>query len=113
MHRPNFILTILGMLILALGIFISSILSWLVSNIIAIVAGFGTLLFFVFFLGGIYSYVKDTKMIKKSFDYEKANELILSLKMKTFSEAIKIFILMVIYALSWGIVIWFLQVFFR
>lgn len=109
MRRPNFILSILGMLILALGIFITSILYWLVSNIIAIVAGAGGFLFFVIFLGNMYSYIKDTKMIHKNFDGERANDLTLSLRKKTFASAWKMLILMFLYALVWGIVIYFLQ----
>ncbi len=109
MRRPNFILTILGMLILALGIFTCSILYWLVSNIIIIVAGFGAFLLFVYFLGSMYSYVKDTKMIQKTFDGEKADALIISLRKKTLASARKILILMILYAFSWGVIIWFLQ----
>lgn len=109
MQRPNFILTILGMLMLALGIFTCSVLYWVVSNMVAIVAGFGAFLLFVFFLGSMYSYVKDTKMIQTSFDGKKADELILSLRTKTFASARKFFILMLLYALAWGVVIWFLQ----
>ena len=109
MRRPNFTLSILGMSILALGIFTCSILNWLVSNMIAIVAGVGVLFIIVFFLVTMYSYVKDTKMIQNSFDEERAEELILSLRNKTFASARKIFILMALYAFSWGVVIWFLQ----
>ena len=109
MRRPNFILSILGMFILALGIFICSILYWLVSNIIVIVVGIGAFLFFVIYLGITYSYFKDTKMIQKNFDGERANELILSLRKKTLVSARKILILMLIYGLCWGIVIWFLR----
>lgn len=109
MRRPNFILTIIGMLILALGIFTSSILYWLVSNLIAVVAGFGAILLFVYFLGTFYSYVKDTKMIQESFDGERADELIISLRKKTLASAGKILILTLLYAFSWGVVIWFLK----
>lgn len=109
MRRPNFILSVLGMLILALGIFTCSIIYWLVSNIIAIVVGMGALFIFVFFLGNIYSYFKDTRMIQESFDGEKADELILSLRKKTFESARKFLILMLMYGISWGIIIWFLR----
>lgn len=109
MRRPNFILSILGMLILALGISIFSVLYWLVSNIMVIVAGIGALFIFVFFLGSIYSYFKDTRMIQENFDGEKADELILSLRKKTFASAKKFLVLMLMYGLSWGIIIWFLH----
>lgn len=109
MRRPNYILSVLGMLILALGIFTCSIIYWLISNIIAIVVGMGALLIFVFYLGSIYSYFKDIKMIQENFDDERADELILSLRKKTFSSARKFFILMLMYGLSWGIIIWFLR----
>ncbi len=109
MRRPNFILTILGMLILALGLFISSILYWLISNLIAVVAGMGAFLLFVYFLAAVYSYVKDTKVIQENFVGEKADQLILSLRMKTFASARKILIFVLLYALSWGVIIWFLQ----
>lgn len=109
MRRPNFILTILGMLILALGIFTCSILYWLVSNMIVIVAGFGAFLLFVYFLGSMYSYIKDTKIIQKNFDGERADELIMSLRKKTMASARKILILMLLYAFSWGVIIWFLK----
>lgn len=109
MRRPNFILTILGMLILALGIFTCSILYWLVSNSIVIVAGVGAFLLFVFFLGSMYSYVKEMKMIQNNFHGERAEELILSLRKKTFALAKKMLMLMLLYALAWGIIIWFLQ----
>ncbi len=109
MRRPNFILSILGMLILALGIFTCSIIYWLVSNIIVIVVGMGAFFIFAIFLGGMYSYFKDTKMIQKNFEGERADELILSLRKKTLASAKKIFILMLMYGILWGIIIWFLQ----
>lgn len=109
MRRPNFFLTILGMLLLALAISIYSFLYWLISNLAAIVAGFGAFCIFVYFLGSMYSYVKDTKMIQKSFDGERANELTISLREKTLASAKKILILMLLYTFSWGIVIWFLH----
>ena len=109
MRRPNFILTILGSLILTLGILTCSILYWLVSNIIAIVAGFGVFLLFLFFLSSIYSYAKDTKKIRNNFDGERADALILSLRKNVFASARKMLILMLLYAFSWGAIIWFLQ----
>lgn len=109
MRRPNFILSILGMLILAFVIFICSFIYWLVSNIIAIVVGMGAIIIFVFFLGRIYSYFKDTKIIQENFDGEKADELILSLRKMIFVSIRKFLILMLMYGLSWGIIICFLQ----
>ena len=109
MRRPNFILSVLGMLILALGISICSVAYWLVSNIIVIVVGMGVFFLLVIFLASTYSYVKDTKMIRQNFDGEEADALILSLRKKVFVSAKKIFILMLIYGVSWGIIIWFLH----
>lgn len=109
MRRPNFILSVLGMLLLALAIFTCSTLYWLVSNLAAIVSGFGAFLLFVYFLSIMYSYVKDTKMIQKSFDGERADELMISLRKKILASARKILILMLLYTFSWGIVIWFLH----
>lgn len=109
MRRPNFILSVIGMLIFALGIFICSVAYWLVSNIIVIVVGMGVFFLLVIFLASTYSYVKDTKMIRKNFDGDEADELILSLRKKVFASARKILILMLIYGGSWGIIIWFLQ----
>lgn len=109
MRRPNFILSVLGMLILALGIFTCSIVYWLVSNAVVIAAAAGVLMFLMIFFGSMYSYHKDTKTIQKNFDGEKVNELILSLREKTFASARRILILMLVYGASWGIVIWFLQ----
>lgn len=109
MRRPNFILSILGMFILALGIFTCSIIYWLVSNTIVIVVGIGALLIFVFFLGSIYSYFKETKMIQENFSRERADELILSLRKKTLLSARRFLILMLTYGLAWGIIILFLH----
>lgn len=109
MRRPNFILSIIGMLILAMGIFTCSVVYWLVSNIIFIVAGMGVLFIFVIFLSGIYSYVKDMKVIQKNFDGERGDELIISLRKKTFATAQKLIVMMLLYGLSWGIIICILQ----
>lgn len=109
MRRPNFVLSILGMLILALGIFTCSIIYWLVSNAIVIIVGVGAFLIFTIFLGGMYSYFKAIKIIRKKFNEERADELILSLRKNTLVSGGKILILMLLYGLSWGIIIWFLQ----
>lgn len=109
MRKPNFFLTIIGMSILSFGIIIFSFAYWLVSNIIAIVSGIGSFFLFIIFLGRTYSYFKDTKIINQNFEGKKANELIISLRKKALASAVKILVLIIIYGLCWGVIIYFLQ----
>lgn len=110
----NIVLAAIGTLIFALGAVICSIIEWLLTNIAAIAAGIGGLIFFIIFLGYTYSYFQDVKTINKSFDSQtkKANELIKSLRKKVLISTGKVLIFMLIYGILWGIAIAFINVFF-
>lgn len=106
---PNMIWVVFGAIILAVGISFLSIVEWLLSNLATIIAGFGILVFLIIFIGCIYSYLKDTKEIKKHFNEKEANELITSLRKKTLASVIKIFVFMIVYGLSWFVIIMFIN----
>lgn len=103
------LLTILGAILLFVAISFCAILQWLVSNIVFIVAGIGTLIFLLYYLASVYSYIKDVKVIRLNFKGEEANDLILALREKTILSAKKMLILMFAYAFLWGVVVWFLK----
>lgn len=102
---PNIFLIFIGAIILAAGLAICSVVDWLVTNLAAIVAGIGGLLFFIIFIADTYSYIKDTKAIKMNYEEEKADALISSLRNKTLNSAVKILIFMAVYGTIWVIAI--------
>jgi hypothetical protein len=108
----DFVLVVFGGLILLLGIAVCSAIEWLLSNLCTIVAGIGFFFVFIYFIGSVYSYVKDSNTIKRSFDVEEAEGLIISLKKKVLLEARKLLVLTILYAIGWVIVIFVLKCIF-
>lgn len=106
---PSMILVILlaVMLVLTIGIF--SIIEWFMSRLAAFVAVFGAAVIIVIYLSYIISYISDKKAIMRSFKDNEANEKINMLKRNTLKSAGKIAVLMVIYCVSWGIIIAFIN----
>ena len=76
------LLTILGAILLFVAISFCAILQWLGSNIVFIVAGLGTLIFLLYYLACVYSYIKYVKLIRLIFKGEKSKDLIWALGKK-------------------------------
>ncbi|MGN1126699.1 MAG: hypothetical protein ACI4RI_04595 [Ruminococcus sp.] len=106
---PNIFLTILGSILLAIALFIISVAYWIATNLITILVVVGCVVIATYFIATVYSYCNGVKSIKANFYLEEQERLLISLRRKTMSSAIKAIIFMLIYAGLWGIVIYFVN----
>lgn len=106
---PDIIITIMGMIFLALCILFFSVLYWIMTNLVAILVGIGSFVFFVVFIGQVYSYRNDIKSIKQNFNNDEADCLVASLRKKTLLNGFKLLIFLLFYIALWSLMIFFLN----
>lgn len=106
---PNLILTILGLFLLATSLSMISVVYWIASNLLTILVAIGCIAIVIYFIATAYSYYNGVKSIKKNFYFEEQEKLLISLRRKTISSAIKAVIAMLIYSGLWGIVVYFIN----
>lgn len=106
---PNIILTTLGAVLLAISLSMISIVYWIASNLLAILAAVGCLAILFYFVATTYSYYNSVKSIRANFFFEEQEKLLASLRRKTIASAVKAAVIMLIYAGLWGIVIYFVS----
>lgn len=106
---PNMFLTILGFILLAISLSIISVAYWIATNLLTILVSVGCVAIAVYFIATVYSYYNGVKSIKDNFYLDEQERLLISLRRKTMSSAIKAVIFMLIYAGLWGIVIYFVN----
>lgn len=106
---PNFFLTIIGFVLLAMSLSIISVAYWIATNLLAILVAVGCVVILFYFIATTYSYYNSVKSIKANFFFEEQEKLLISLRRKTIASAVKAIILMLVYAGLWGIVILFVN----